>query len=540
MSVTNPYDPSATDTATGFRYAFDFDNDGTFEIGDGTYIGSTTNTSATVPAAYFADGAGSRTIRVRVLDKDGGYTDYTATIDITNVAPSATGVVGPVTLGINQPGTFTLTNPSDPSSIDATSLRFSFATSTADLDADYASASTTNSYTTSFPLGGPQTIYARTYDKDGGISDTYTLSTVVGHVFIYDGDLYVYGTSGNDTIWVSDTRCGAVVRINGDWFGTLHPTGTIRVFGLEGNDYMFVDATESRPAVLSGAEGNDLVIGGRGLDTLDGGDGNDTLVGGRGSGQLLGGAGNDWLEGNSGRDSISGGDGNDILIGSRGANTLSGDAGDDVFLGWGSTFVNDILQGGPGYDRIVNPAGGDQLILDNFGPGLSIEEIDGTPRQMDQQVTGTNGNNTLDFSQTKLRGISTIDGNGGNDLIVASSITRGLSYTGSDGDDTLVSGSGADRLEGGGGKDIFRYEHAVSGSGLVINDFREDHDRIDLSALGVKYFASAPPTDGTAWVSATRSGFNTILTIHFPDGTTMEITLRWFGRTLDATDFILA
>ena len=41
----------------------------------------------TVPASFFADGPGTRTIVGRIKDKDGGYTDYTTTITINNVTP---------------------------------------------------------------------------------------------------------------------------------------------------------------------------------------------------------------------------------------------------------------------------------------------------------------------------------------------------------------------------------------------------------------------------------------------------------------------
>ena len=44
--------------------------------------------SATVPASYLADGPGSRTVRGRIIDKDGGFTDYTTTITILNVDPT--------------------------------------------------------------------------------------------------------------------------------------------------------------------------------------------------------------------------------------------------------------------------------------------------------------------------------------------------------------------------------------------------------------------------------------------------------------------
>ncbi len=89
VSFSGQFDPSTVDTSAGFRYTFDFDNDGTFDSGDGTYSGSGTSASAVVPASFLADGSGTRTVKGRILDKDGGYNDYTTTITINNVAPTA-------------------------------------------------------------------------------------------------------------------------------------------------------------------------------------------------------------------------------------------------------------------------------------------------------------------------------------------------------------------------------------------------------------------------------------------------------------------
>ncbi|MDB5386123.1 MAG: hypothetical protein JWM11_1769, partial [Planctomycetaceae bacterium] len=81
VSFASQYDPSSVDTSSGFHYAFDFNNDGTFDSGNGTYAGSGTTASATVPASYLTT-AGSHTIRGRIIDKDGGFTDYTTSITV--------------------------------------------------------------------------------------------------------------------------------------------------------------------------------------------------------------------------------------------------------------------------------------------------------------------------------------------------------------------------------------------------------------------------------------------------------------------------
>jgi len=56
VTFTNQFDPSSADTAAGFHYAYDTNNDGTFDVGDGTYGGSVTSASQSVPANLLTKG----------------------------------------------------------------------------------------------------------------------------------------------------------------------------------------------------------------------------------------------------------------------------------------------------------------------------------------------------------------------------------------------------------------------------------------------------------------------------------------------------
>jgi PKD repeat protein len=78
FSFANPSDPSPVDTAKGFTYSYDFNNDGTFEVA---------NSASPSASTTFAT-AGTYTVRGRITDKDGGATDYTTTVIVA--APSAT------------------------------------------------------------------------------------------------------------------------------------------------------------------------------------------------------------------------------------------------------------------------------------------------------------------------------------------------------------------------------------------------------------------------------------------------------------------
>ncbi|HEX4796632.1 MAG TPA: SdrD B-like domain-containing protein [Humisphaera sp.] len=85
VAFSGAADPSPADVTAGFKYSFDFNNDGTFEITDAT------SSSATVPASFLLT-AGAHTIRGRIKDKDGGFTTYTTTIQV-NAPASISGTV---------------------------------------------------------------------------------------------------------------------------------------------------------------------------------------------------------------------------------------------------------------------------------------------------------------------------------------------------------------------------------------------------------------------------------------------------------------
>jgi hypothetical protein len=83
-------DISPVDRAAGLHYAFDLDNNGGFDFGgDGTYAGSGSAFFAAIPGSAFSDGPSARVVRGRVMDKDGGFADFTTTINVVNVAPTA-------------------------------------------------------------------------------------------------------------------------------------------------------------------------------------------------------------------------------------------------------------------------------------------------------------------------------------------------------------------------------------------------------------------------------------------------------------------
>lgn len=75
LAFSEPADPGTADAAAGFKYSFDYTNDGTFEISEAT---ANSQTHA-YPASGIYTAAG------RIQDKDGGFTGYT--IQVTVLTP---------------------------------------------------------------------------------------------------------------------------------------------------------------------------------------------------------------------------------------------------------------------------------------------------------------------------------------------------------------------------------------------------------------------------------------------------------------------
>ena len=203
--------------------------------------------------------------------------------------------------------------------------------------------------------------------------------------------------------------------------------------------------------LISGGEGDDVVMGTLGSETLSGGLGNDVLEGGAGADRLFGGGGYDVSTyasastavfvdlynpaANTGDaagdqlysvESIVGSDYDDTLLGGTAADDLRGGLGDDKLYGRAG---NDLLQGGYGDDWLSGSSGRD--ILDG-GAGRDV-------------ISGGSGNDRL-FGGS---GIDNLSGGSGNDI--------------------LSGGSSRDYLNGGSGKDTASYSDATGGVSVKLS-----------------------------------------------------------------------
>lgn len=165
------YDPSSDDRAAGVRYSYDFNNDGVFDLGNGdTFDGSVADAVVSVPDE-FGGTNGILTVRVRAFDKDGGYTDATSKIAMTNSAPTAK--FSRTTTAISGlPTTFKFTNAVDSTADVEEGLTYGF-----DFNNDgvyeFTGSSPERSFVFSFP--GQYTVNGAVSDSDGAFTE-YTLT----------------------------------------------------------------------------------------------------------------------------------------------------------------------------------------------------------------------------------------------------------------------------------------------------------------------------------------------------------------------------
>ena len=313
-----------------------------------------------------------------------------------------------------------------------------------------------NGANTSIDTGGADAVEIRGTAGD----DTFVISQVGGLLRVSTPNasitvsnsvhsVTILGMDGDDTVTmgnINNTRPLALqVRLGegADTFdgqSSLSNRLPIQVLGEGGNDTISGTLNSD---ILDGGDGDDLISGDRGEDSIRGGAGNDTLSGDLDDDQLFGGDGADSLVGGLGNDLLRGGNDDDRLNGNAGNDTLEGELGNDTLLGGSG---NDLARGGSGADSIKGQSGLDTL----FGGGgndtirgeAGNDVINGGDG--DDSIRGGTGHDLI----TGGEGSDNINGEAGNDTLL-----------GDDGDDSMIGGAGADIVLGGDGDD------RVSGSG---------------------------------------------------------------------------
>jgi PKD repeat protein len=160
VSFADVTDPGTADTLT---YSFDWDNDGVYEIVD----------QISPAAAYTWYDDGTYTVRGRVADNHGGFTEYSTDVVVANVAPTVTSVTnnGPVDEGSAVTVTVTASDPAG--SNDPLTYEFDF-----DNDGGYEVSGSDNWAQHTYADNGSYTVGVRVTDGDGGEAFSSTVVTV--------------------------------------------------------------------------------------------------------------------------------------------------------------------------------------------------------------------------------------------------------------------------------------------------------------------------------------------------------------------------
>lgn len=194
--------------------------------------------------------------------------------------------------------------------------------------------------------------------------------------------------------------------------------------------------------------GNDSVCSTARVPTeVNGQAGNDILQGGFVDDIVRGGDGENRLYGKAGNDTLAGGPEIDRIFGANGDDSIFGNGGNDYLEGHGG---NDTISGGTGNDNIQAGAGNDTIYggtgNDNIAGHAGNDVMYGN--EGNDSINGGSGNDLV----AGQAGNDTLNGSSGNDNINGSFGDDLL--LGFGGNDTLDGGEGLDTLYGGNGEDF--------------------------------------------------------------------------------------
>ncbi|WP_432470961.1 DUF4347 domain-containing protein [Amphritea sp. HPY] len=302
-----------------------------------------------------------------------------------------------------------------------------------------------------------------------------TTEGVTSHLVVEAGtgsnkfDINDIGDNSGDTITMTNSERSGYTSVTGIADGQIHYSGSfgqgVTLQAGIGNDDITIDGViaDAHTTILAGKGDDDITVTSNttrsGNDstelTLHGEEGRD-VINATESGfavTIEGNEGDDSIYGSAHNDDISGNDGSDLIIAGLGEDLISGDKGDDIILGdLGELFLDDgvtawdtrtarlqlakiesatggakdTITGGTGNDTIIGGAGGDE-ITDNSGNELVF------------------GDHAL---ITYMAGMAAVVASrhsreGGDDIITLT-----------DGDNTILGGSGSDTIRSADGNDI--------------------------------------------------------------------------------------
>ena len=155
--------------------------------------------------------------------------------------------------------------------------------------------------------------------------------------------------------------------------------------------------------------GDDVIFGGSGTDTINGGNGNDELHGCDGNDTLLGGNGQDKLFGENGDDFLNGGNAKDELTGGPGADTFDCGNADDIVHDFNAAEGDKFVNKNPPPATITTVAGStceNAIFIDTTPPDTTITSAkDGQNNNVPNGGNNPTNSVTFEFTGTDNVGV---------------------------------------------------------------------------------------------------------------------------------------
>jgi Ca2+-binding RTX toxin-like protein len=293
-------------------------------------------------------------------------------------------------------------------------------------------------------------------DSSGEISESSesnNQATFGGGVFLAsNGLLHVHGLSSGESIVVNESTTFDVTFNSTVYSHAISAVTGVRIRSHNGSDVIIANGT-SKPQLICGGDGVDILIAGSGSDILRGGAGDDTIYGYGGDDQLYGEGGSDLLDGGDGNDQFTGGVGDDWLFGSAG--------NDAYYFSGNSNLGSDTIFEG------ANEGGGDWLYFTDLGGAVNVD--------LNSTSTRTISSGLLTLTLSNANGIEAVADTSNDDVIKGNS--RNNSYWVSAGDDYV---------EGRGGDDVYFYAFSVNhGHDTINEDASGGMDSINFAYLNL-------------------------------------------------------
>lgn len=502
-------DPSPIDQAAGFQFELDWDNDGSF---DQSLTQAASGT--TVPSTFST--LGSRVVRIRVTDKDGGSSEFQHTIEVRPFYLDGDLFIG----GSDADDTFIVRQGNTSNTVSATRNGASIGTFSTQTVRLFAGPGTDT-----ITVEGNGLANVMAIDPNRITSDSMTALGIDAELWIANGQAgsdTLISRSLGDTLWdVTGINAGQLITSSGS-------TAFLAMENLQGhtgNDtFAFRDGQRVTGRVMGGAGSNTLDFsayttpinvnlqsstvpptgGFENIQSFRGGSAADTLIGAN--------TGNTWsIQSNSlvslnstttiqeiqDFETLSGGSLNDeFVVGpgvSQGPRVLGGNGidhlsylqrTDDIVIDRQSRTATSIV----GFDTIENFTGGsgrDTWIGLNTPTTwtLSATEVASIPGTNLLRFERLVGGSLADTFQVTASGVQTeIDAGNGNDLVIAPNVPNVWTIDGL-ASGRLVNGvvfSQVENLRGGTSTD--RWSIGSSGGGLISIDGNTGSDTLDYSS----------------------------------------------------------